>query len=227
MRYAEYGYLTLGLPLLVIRDIEKDVYHDEEIEIIKKGTIVYFSNFYEENILKIKLERTDKSIISVNAEDLNIDYNYVPFPYFSELEEVSDDNIMMLEKGKKLVSGDSDFYGQIGAGQIVDIESISINSAQKYIENIVLRDQFGNIFKDNNGELYIYDEAKLNRDPIGIIDPLQTIDDSTTFNFSSKDILLLSKLISSEIRKEHKGTPIFEDNLVAYALVNAFKEFRK
>lgn len=241
MRYVEFKYLTKGLPLILKSDVVYNDYNGMYVEreendnendefSLNKGEIVYFCDVEEGNYISVKLLNKKENYISLASHLLEIDYKYVAFPYYEKLLNIHEENhyVSTLEKGMKLVTSEEEdrFYSEnLGGGQIVEIISVTLKDND--LDGMVVKDQFGNIYK-NQFQFYFYDETKLNQDPQYIINPYARFndDDVIDIKLTKKDIQKFSEILSSKLYSEHEDMPLL-GHATEFAFIDAYVEWKE
>lgn len=232
MRFKEYSYLTKDLPLKVVQNIIHD-YHGKPVSLFN-GDVVKFIDIGEENEIIVKLHNSEA--ISLDKRKLNIDYSFVPFPFYNEdLKSIyeNQEKLFNIKIGDKVVTGESDSRSKdfglysidIGGGQIVEIINVSIrkNGDSYYVEDILVKDQFGNEYDCYN--LYWYDESKLGRNIQKIVNPISQLE-SSNFHITESNIQVLASQVTKYMDISFKNCPKFNNLDVAEILAESLIEFR-
>jgi hypothetical protein len=214
----EFQYLTKDLPLIMKKDLTRNWY-DEEMSIIEQGTSVYFANVGIEGGIIVKRNRQDTKTETLNRDDIDIDYNYVTFPFYEEdLMAYDEDNSKDIQVGMNVVTGDMQIdYDCIGAGQVVEV--LKIDKDGFVVE---VKDQFGNVYEEVFS-VYVYDESKLNKDTSEIINPVLKV--TSEIKIPKENLEIFVKALHWQLSLEHEGFLKLSDEDVMFALAEASKEY--
>lgn len=234
MRFKEYSYLTKDLPLKIIENIDKD-FRGQSVSLSKNDTVI-FVDVGNDNEIIVKLIEDENIKIPLNKRFLAIDYNFIPFPFYKEdLQSIYDNESIKLtrpiQEGMRFVTGEDanrvyGFYNKdIGGGQIVEVVKVSVHQDSNgyFLNDILVKDQFGNLF--DCFELYIYDESKIRKDITSISNPLSQLGEGINVNITKQNINILTKKLIKHMEIGMFDCPEFNEKELSELLIDTLIEF--